>query len=289
MKTARIWAIFFSVFVLVLSFPQISMCAASEFDKDREDIIDAFELAIEAQRAGGNITETIQKLNEAIDLLHQDKNYEARQLAQEAENEAVLARDAAVEFQQSQGSWLIFWAVCSASLLLFSVLIIWMFRRSLSKIVDESWAFVLTTILIVGAFAYTESIFMNRTFAPFSEFSLLGPAMNLYGYPTQVKVDERFRLFVYVANHMGEPTYYVVKAKYSEANSTIVPSLGIEIQAHERILLNNESYFFPFDVSLEKEGSWRLIFELWEYNASSGTIEYSSPYWLQLWINVTSG
>ena len=152
---------------------------------------------------------------------------------------------------------------------------------------SEVLAFTLTMIIVVAAFLYTERLYENQTLEPFSEFSILGPDMKMSDYPSVLKVSEPFHLCVYVANRMGKSMHYLVMAKYAAVNTTVDPSPGTVIGVSERILLDNETYTFPFEIVLKEDGFWRLIFELWAYNSSTGDAEYLSPYWGQIWVNVT--
>jgi hypothetical protein len=293
--------LFCSSLLLLLFLGVMSRCAvAIKFingpDRCGNEIFKAFEKVLEAYQVGGDVGYIVKKLNDAINLAQKGEISKALSLTKDAENEALQIKEAIINSKETRENWLIFGAsvlIVVTLIMLFVSPIRISIKSNESKKnrknrgLNEALAFTLTVVIIVAAFVYTEGVYKNQTFEPFSELSILGPNMEMGDYPSEVKVNEIFRLYVYVANHMGKPMCYFVVVKYAPINATINPSSGTVIQVSERILLDNETYIFPFELAMKEKGFWRLIVELWAYNASSGDVEYLSPYWGQIWLNAT--
>jgi len=134
--------------------------------------------------------------------------------------------------------------------------------------------------------------------------------------------------YIGVTNFMGSIQYVLIKAKLCNLtiqppNQTLAtPSPAPEIATFKRVLLDNETWEFPFTWSIksvEKRGesvylnleingveigvvnvaavkgsNFRIIFELWTYDFDSGefifgwkTKDERRAAWVQLWFNTT--
>ena len=70
----------------------------------------------------------------------------------------------------------------------------------------------------------------------------------------------------------------------SNATSAAAPVIA----SYSRVLDNNQSWTFPINLSINETGTnLKIIFELWSYNVTSSTFDYTGL-WNQLYVNVTS-
>jgi len=126
---------------------------------------------------------------------------------------------------------------------------------------------------------------------PFSELGILGPSQKIGGYPTTVAVGQEFPLYVYVGNHEGVAEYYQVLVKEGNQATVISNSTAANlppVMTNSLVLGDNSSTTFPVTLSMSAVGlNQRLIFELWMYNSTTTTFDYTGL-WNQLWINSTS-
>ena len=160
----------------------------------------------------------------------------------------------------------------------------------------------------------------------FSELWLLGPAHTAENYPFNVSVNEQYRLFVGVGNHLGSSAYYVVYVKFSNQtqrlpNSTTSEPSPLPPLYEFRFVLSDgevwetpltfaiDNVFFQQNFSLVQEISingivfpvnctstwdsdrngfyYQMFFELWLYNTMSNSFQYHNRF-VGIWLNMTS-
>ena len=159
----------------------------------------------------------------------------------------------------------------------------------------------------------------------FSEFWLLGPTHMAECYPFVVGVDEEYRVFVGVGNHMGGSEYYMVNVKFRNGTQSL-PDVGgsvagslsslyefrffvgdkgiwefpvsfvVEDVVVEDDVLNVGDVVvngvnFPVDVSTVWDSDadgfiFQLFFELWRYDDLSESYRFDDRY-VGLWLTVT--
>ncbi|ADN49843.1 DUF1616 domain-containing protein [Vulcanisaeta distributa] len=150
---------------------------------------------------------------------------------------------------------------------------------------EEVVAVALSIVIILIVFLTAQSIVSGYT-QPFSAIGLLGPTGKLGDYPSTVVVGQPISLYIYVYNHMGVPTWFVVRV-FVTNNTVAQPPLNqTPIMVFQRVLLNNESWIEPLTLSINSTGTYRIIGELWMYSPSNLTLVYTGKY-VQLWVNVT--
>ncbi len=159
-----------------------------------------------------------------------------------------------------------------------------------SKIMDEEVAAVVLALVIVASvFAVAYVVNKSRVAEPFSAIGLLGPNKKIGNYPTHVHPGEKFLLWVYVFNYEGHAMLYRVYIKLGNrttlVNSTISANAPI-MDYFDICLTHNESALVPVYLSINKTGSYKLIFELWAYSPKTGEFKYLGL-WNHLYINVT--
>jgi len=289
----------------------------------RSEIYNAFKAVARAYNAGGDVGELVKRLNEALSLISKAEELldedpeetmhlssEAQIIAQNVTLEAPNVEERGLQRKQVETVIMVgssFGLVASGVLIyVYGPRIFWRIwvrlrrnyrviaRHSHSKsggsmlVSGEVWAILLAAMVILAVFASSQLFFVGRVSEPFSELGVLGPRMKIGDYPKEVVAGETVKLYVYVGNHVGRPTYYVVMVKLGRNETEIAPAPIEPIMKFEKVSLQNETWIFPADIKLVKAGlNQRIIFELWTYNETSNKVEYNQR-WCQVWINVTA-
>jgi len=160
----------------------------------------------------------------------------------------------------------------------------------------------------------------------FSELWLLGPNHMAEDYPFNVGVNETYRVFAGVGNHMGSSSYYLVYAKFRNQTQPVpdvmasepssLPSLcefrffvadgetweslltfafqNVSLQGDSVLVGNvsiNDATFSVNSYSMwdsENQGFYyQLFFELWLYDITSRSFQYHNRF-VGIWLNMTS-
>ena len=182
-------------------------------------------------------------------------------------------------------------------------------------------------VLMLVAVAPTLSLFIRIPSGSerFSELWLLGPARTAENYPFNVSVNEEYRLFVGVGNHLGSSSYYMIYVKfrnqtqqlpnYTTSKPSPLPPL-YEFRfvrsdgkvweapltfAIENVLLQQNfslvqnisinGIVFPVNCSSTWDSDrngfyYQMFFELWLYNITSSSFRYHNRF-VGLWLNMT--
>lgn len=323
MKQVKSTLIFLLTLFLILSQVIVTHSATESIDDTRSAVYNAFKALIEAYSAGGNINNLTERLNEALNLTSEAEAIagtnpseaqallsEAKTLAQNVTDQAPLIKEEGLK--QGQTSTVI--AVGSViGAIIIGVLIyifgpdllwrLWLRLRknyivkvtgapkqekNLAITMDHVCAAILAIILIVAVFAGAQFFLAGRTGETFSELGILGPHMRLGDYPKEVVAGDTVNLYVYIGNQMGRPVYYTVMIKIGDNNTSVNPAPIEPTMKLERILLQNQNWTSPVNITLKQAGlNQRIIFELWTYNETSNTIDYNQI-WGQIWLNVTA-
>lgn len=309
------------LFIIFFSFIPDSVEASkkTEIEDARNKVQNSFRLVLEAYEAGGDVVDLVYKLNEALNLILKAEDADpsqvilmlgqADEITEDVEILAPSVRDDGIGHRQFERTTLILTIIGIAVGLSLSYvygpklfLTLWfrMRRDYVVKVAEdrkpvedgslfasgEVWAVVIAVVLLVTVFSISEAYYSTKVIEPFSELGILGPNMMIDNYPNNVTVGETIRLNVYVSNHLGEPTYYVVMVKLRDNETVLDPASGNADVALDLVLMHDEERITPFNMTIDKSGlNQRLIFELWVFNASNGQIEYHDRYgWL--WLNV---
>ena len=160
----------------------------------------------------------------------------------------------------------------------------------------------------------------------FSEFWLLDAWNRTEYYPFVVGVDEEYRVFVGVGNHMGGSEYYKICLKFRNSTQPLpdinrsIPSSLPSLYEYMFFVLDGDVWESPVtfgfqDVSIEGDvlsvgdvivdgvafpvdasTSWvsagngfyfQLFFELWRYDVDLKTFSFTDRY-VGIWLNMTS-
>jgi uncharacterized membrane protein len=158
------------------------------------------------------------------------------------------------------------------------------------RIDEKIQAAVILSLLAYAALTVAPIILGDRIVEPFSELGVLGPDMKLGGYPRLVEAGEEMSLHLYLANHEGYPTYYLVQVKLGDTSMNVSdsePYPGEAVSSYRYILEDGANNTRPIVISIREPGlNRRLVFELQRYEADERRFVYDGI-WAQLWLNVT--
>ena len=312
--------------VIALSSPQILLReenvdkADVTVDDARKKIFEAYAAVVDAEASRGNVTDLVNRLNEAIELIRLAENTSDSEEASVLIEQAISIADGVlseVGEVKEEGLALrrfhLFLSVFSISLLIVSGVLVyfygpkvfwslwvrikgnWRVKSSGSRrpkkgwLVDEEvFAVVLAILVVICVFAISQMFYAGRVVEPFSQLAVLGPDKKLGGYPSEVRVGERFKLYMYVGNYMGRVMYYIVYIKLGNRSVPLNLTYPAPVIARfERILMHNESWIFPIYLVMNETGiNYRIIFELWIYNETIASEQFHQRT-CQLWLNVT--
>jgi len=161
--------------------------------------------------------------------------------------------------------------------------------------------------------------------ARFSEFWVLGSSHMMEDYPFDVRVNETYRVFVGIGNHMGSSSYYTVYVKFRNQNQPLpdainsTPSLLPPLYEYQAFVADeatwetiltfrilevlrvgnstlvgdisiNDSVFFLNSTALWNSKYsgfyYQMFLELWLYNMASQSFQYHNRF-VSFWLNIT--
>ena len=270
--------------------------------------LEAYKAILEASEKGANVSQLISRFNELLILARKGGAVDIASKLSNVTKEARILGEAAANAQLTYTIMSLVSAVVLVGLLAvfyvkyrYSVWRLWVRVRGKHRVYPsasarkslltdpEVFAVVLALIIVIGVFAIAQVYISGRVVEPFSEIGLLGPKMKIGDYPTKVIVGEKFKLYIYLGNHMGYPMWYVVFLKIGNMTTFVnetTPANVEPVWCYEILLDHNSNITIPITVSLNKTGTnVRLIFELWAIN-EYGELTYHNM-WVHLWINVT--
>lgn len=284
----------------------------------RGKIYQAYMDVTKAAEKGGNVSKLVEKLNEAISYVRKaegNKGFNVDALLNQAYMivENVSKQSLAVEEEAERQAIIRILYMSLAGVVLATLGFLsyrygpkhfwrlWIKIRGKNKvhirespaprksmiISGEVWAVILAVMVVASVFSVSQLMLANRVVEPFSELGILGEKMKIGDYPETLHIGEKAKLYIYIGNHMGKPMYYVVQVKIGDKNTPINPSPIPPVRTFEKILLHNQTYIFPLEISINETGlNKRIIVELWAYNTTTNQIEYTKL-WGQIWVNVT--
>ena len=182
-------------------------------------------------------------------------------------------------------------------------------------------------VLMLVAVAPTLSLFIHIPSGSekFSELWLLGPAHTAENYPFNVSINEEYRLFVGVGNHLGSSSYYMIYVKFRNQtqqlpnSTTSEPSPLPPLYEFRFVLSDGEVWEAPLTFAIENvllqqnfsiiqnisingivfpvncSSTWdsdrngfyfQMVFELYLYNETSSNFQYHNRD-ARLWLNMT--
>jgi hypothetical protein len=267
--------------------------------------LEAYQYIVELSRLGANVSSLVDELNRAIYLESQGYGANASLIISNVVEEAIAELPSAEEMHLLA----IVGDYASLAMAVIIIAVVYVKRRELvgglwlrvrgsnrvrgggpgrprTFLFDEGVLSVVLAIVIVLITFVAAQSFVGANTQPFTAIAILGPSGKIGGYPSTVLIGQPINLYIYVYNHMGVPTWLVVRL-YVTNNTGLEPPLNITpIAVYQRVLLNNESWLIPITITLNSTGTYRLIGELWMYSPGNLTLTYTGNY-VQLWINAT--
>jgi len=122
----------------------------------------------------------------------------------------------------------------------------------------------------------------------FTEMWLLGPEHNAENYPYNITLNENYKVFLGVSNHLGHCAYYVVQVKFRTENQSApdtfarTPSNLSSLCSVNFIVADKEAWELPvtfsFDYSYDENNS-QVIFNRMIFNSAALNLNrYSAPW-----------
>ncbi len=156
---------------------------------------------------------------------------------------------------------------------------------------DDEVLAVLLAIITVASVVGAVQVMRPGVVEPFTAIGLLNQYCRIGDYPRKAIAGENITLCIFVSNYMGKPIYYRVVFKVG-TNRTIpsgsTPSPEIPLREWRGVLSHGENTTFIVSVAIPKwfNGSRAaLIFELWIYNTTIGSWQYTGR-WTHLYVDV---
>ena len=270
------------------------------------ELINVYKLVREASSLGYNTTGMVNKLDEIInETANFNEPLKVDKLKEIRESALSMLRN---HFKKTLGQMLTYSAIFLlilisayiSYLLLIKKGIMWEFWLKLRgnseiKVANRSdrnyfdkyeykeiKVLFLIVILILFIFIIFYSIYRVE---PYSGIALLGEEAKLSGYPVNVTLGQRIKLYVLVENHMDEPMLYLLKGKLDNGSLPINPSPVKPSWEHYLLLNKNSSRIVPLSLSINETGRFRLIVELWTLSDENNNFTYDSK-WVHVWITV---
>lgn len=181
------------------------------------------------------------------------------------------------------------------------------------KLTEETTVLIAVSVaamLVLATVVYVA--FLPKPEETFMDIYVLDSNHMAIDYPQNLNVGETIQLDIGVRNYMGQAEYAAVYVKLANASYSVEPCPLSPLVKFQHILSKKETWEFRIYVRIEEaksEGSYRtitqlkinnklysvnipakdgknfrLIFELWLYNATSKKFEFSRS-WVQIWFN----
>lgn len=318
MKTTIKITVVFLLITLAAGVLAITSAQSSTVGEAQAATSTAYNAIANAYKAGADITQLINQLNQAINLtgqaqvtsdpqqaatlyaqaqaIAQNVTQQANQAANTAQNSipvipitvaaVVLAVGVAIFLLGPKALWKVWFKLRRN----FKVKIANSQKKTESAFLtaEQLCAIILAVTVIIAFISVSGFLLPSTSGEQFSELGVLGPNMKLGDYPTEVVASETVSLYGYVGNQMGQPMYYTVLIKLGDNSTQINPSNLTATQTYAQVLPSNGTWTFPVTFPLTHAGdNQRIIFELWAYNQTLNQNVYQQR-WGQIWVNVTA-
>jgi uncharacterized membrane protein len=156
---------------------------------------------------------------------------------------------------------------------------------------DKVKAVVLAAVIVMGLMTAGQYWLEHRVVEPFSELGVLGPNQTIGDYPSNVAVGQNVTLYGYIGNHQGGVMYYDLRVKLGNSTTAVNETTWVDVPSvadFRAVLRDGQNSAFPLALSFSQPANGtKVIFELWEFDFSSGSFLYSGL-WGQILLNVTA-
>jgi len=143
---------------------------------------------------------------------------------------------------------------------------------------DKGYALgIFLALIIVTALAISYFAFFRPAPAGYSTIYLLDSQNKAVNYPSVLVANQNstFNVPVTVVNQMGSTAQYQILVKITD-DLTSVPVNVAPIDAYNITLGNTQSWQQSVMISENQVGSYAVVFELWQYNSSSGVYQFTN-------------
>ncbi|MGC9136926.1 hypothetical protein [Caldivirga sp.] len=238
---------------------------------------------IEASGLGANVKPYVYSFNEALNYSMQGKGANAMAILTIINSDLSRLIEGRIEL-------IIVASILTAVIAVVLVVLVFMFRRRVSNVIVNliagAWlklrgsdyvylssssgevgyviGVVLGIIIVLGVFAY-----LSYEIPLWYQFEGIGvlTSSGFSNYPTSIAVGGNLTLYCIVYSHRVEPTWYLV---YVELNGTIT-------EVYSRLLTFNQTWLFPFTISLTRPGKYNITLALYLVQPN-GNIKYTGRY-----------
>jgi len=202
--------------------------AASTISQAEWATVAAYEAALEAEKAGGNVSVLFIRLNDAGKLLasarilYRNGDFDtasmladlSKNIGGDVQNSAVQLKDyELIENQRRSLLTIVAFVAVVAAIGLGSVLSWHLLRERYGR--HRGWFIIGSLIIMFLAAAPASAMYIHLPSGSesFSELWLLGPSRKAEGYPFNVGVDKTYSIDLGVGNHLGHSAYYMIEVK----------------------------------------------------------------------------
>jgi len=136
---------------------------------------------------------------------------------------------------------------------------------------------VFLALIIISVIAVSYFAFFRPVPSGYSTIYVLDSQKEAVNYPTVLVANQNstFNVWVDVVNNMGGTVKYQVLVKITD-DLTSVPVNVAPIDAYNITLGNTQSWQQSVMISENQVGSYAVVFELWQYNSSSGVYQFTN-------------
>ncbi len=156
---------------------------------------------------------------------------------------------------------------------------------------DKVKAVLLAVVIVMGIMTAGQYWLEHRVVGPFSELGVLGSDQMIGDYPSTVTAGQNVTLYGYIGNHQGGVTYYDLRVKLGNSTTVVNETTWVDVPSvadFRAVLRDGQNSTFPLVLSFSQPANGtKIIFELWEFDASSGSFLYAGL-WGQILLNVTA-
>ena len=288
-KIKQVFVAIITLLIVFSSFTQISKAHAYSKEEAEEAItethqiiINCYKAALEAEKAGANITELTKILNEVGDsfsmalLALKNGDYDlALQLTNKCNtklegfiDKAEIMRNKASEEQY----WNLVFIICtgvSAVLIICIGFVVWnLLKRRYSngkmKVNPKDYQILFLTAIFVSALILASPALSHILVYPrtefFTELWILDSNHKAENYPFNISQNQNYNIYLGIANHLGHCAYYMVQVKFRNETQPAPTSFG---PIEERLPSSLSAlYNFTFFIADEQVEEHPLTFSI---------------------------
>ncbi len=139
---------------------------------------------------------------------------------------------------------------------------------------------VLIALIVVSILVGSYYVLLKPPQKGYMTIYLLDSQKKAVNYPELLVINQNstFNVWVEVENHMGKSERSEVLLKLTSGTIQKMPIEADANTTYARTLENEETWETLSTISLNKPGSYSVIYELWAYDETIGAIQFSGNY-----------